>query len=145
MLWHGWFALGACQESGPWAVGAGVVARYRVDCALGAYSLDNLVRWDFPEGIEREPPALAMLQHPDVWSDGSMGTNEDAYVGRAGAGVFARIYGDAWIHMEWEHMEPLAQKVDALVLCSLSNVPRVGRRERRDSCVRGCCCDTRWC
>ena len=48
----------------PWASGAGDVARYRVECALGAYSLDNLVRWDVPGGVDGEALALALSQHP---------------------------------------------------------------------------------
>ena len=61
------FGLGGCRDSvvgSPWASGAGDVARYRVECALGAYSLDNLVRWDVPGGVDGEALALALSQHP---------------------------------------------------------------------------------
>ena len=65
----------ACQGLGLRAIGLGDVAQ-----SLGAYSLDNLAKWDFHEGIEREPPALALSQHPDVRSDGGKVTNEVAHI-----------------------------------------------------------------
>ena len=53
------------------AASTGNVVRYRIECALSAYSLGNLVSWNFPEGLDKEALALALSQHPGVWSDGS--------------------------------------------------------------------------
>ena len=39
LLWHGWLpAPSACQGQGPWTSGAGDVAEYWLECALGPYS-----------------------------------------------------------------------------------------------------------
>ena len=51
---------------------------YRLECALGAYSFSDLVQWDFPAGIEREPMIPTISQYPFVWSDGSRVTHEVA-------------------------------------------------------------------
>ena len=77
------------------------VARYRVECALGAYSVDNLVRWDSLDPLDRRALALVLPQHPDVWSDGSKVTNEVAHIDSASARGVARISGDAWNRRVW--------------------------------------------
>ena len=119
LLWHGWLpALSACQRRGPWAVGAGDVAQYRVECALCSYSLDNFGKWDLPEGIDGDPLALALSERPDVWSDGSKVTNEVAHIDCVDAGAFARISGDAWIRRECGHMELVSQE-EVLLLISV--------------------------
>ena len=153
MLWHGWSpALCACQGLGLWATRAGDVAQYQLEFALGACSLDNLVQWDVPEGIETEPLALALLQHPDVWSDVSKVTHEVAHIDSA-AGFwpgyllmrgFAGSGGGAWnlLPRRWVLLlTGVGCSVLSVVLCSLSSMLRFGS----DSCAAGCCCGTRRC
>ena len=96
-----WVVAGTWCLPGPWAGEAGDVARYRIECALGAYSFGNLVSWSFPDRLDREALALSLSQDPDAWSDVSKVTNDVARTGGAGAGGFSRLSGDAWSSRVW--------------------------------------------
>ena len=91
----------------PWAGGAGDVAGYHVERALGDYSVACFVRWNFPDELNRLLLCFCP-EDPDVWSDGSKGSNEVARFDSADAGGFARMSGDAWSCRVWGHVDSLA-------------------------------------
>ena len=84
----------------------------------------NLRSWNFLEGVDREP--LRRSLHPSVWSDGSRVVEEVSNFECAGAGVFARVSGEAWFLRECGHLDFL-RLVGHVVLC-LVHCRRCSRR-----------------
>ena len=121
----------ACQRLGPWAIGARDVAQYPLECASGAYSLDNLVR--FGEGASSLGFVSTLMSGPTVAR-----LRMSLHILTVLVGGFAK---DFWGCMDSQavetHLNLLPRRrmllligagcsVLSLVLCSLSSVLRVG-------------------
>ena len=92
LLWHGWLpGLGCEGQRDCWATSLGQLAERRLESALGADLADLAGCWVPAVFWDEEDIALEMVDHPNIWTDGS---REDfSSIGGfevAGAGVFFR-------------------------------------------------------
>ena len=67
----------------------------------------------------------SLLDHPNVWSDGSRVMEEVSHFECAGAGVFARVSREAWFRREWGYLDLMRLDVeDCLEQCGLQTLHR---------------------
>ena len=72
LLWHGWLlGLSGAGESDPWATSFGDFACGELERCLGAYPVDCSGYWTPPEYWDVDDIALEMVDHPNIWTDGS--------------------------------------------------------------------------
>ena len=72
----------------------------------------NVRSGNFSEWTDRELLRRSLPEHPSVWSGGSRVMEEDSPFECAGAGVFARVSGEAWFHREWGYLDLLRPDVE---------------------------------
>ena len=77
-----------CNGASPWAANASESASYFVEAALGCHSSDMIAEWSPPDGYDRVEAASLVLDHPNVWSDGSRVLDQVTGVSSSGAGFF---------------------------------------------------------
>ena len=75
LLWHGWLPQ---------------LAERRLESALGAYPADLAGCWVPPDFWDEEDIALEMVDHPNIWTDGSRVDYPTGGFEVAGSGVFFR-------------------------------------------------------
>ena len=72
MLWHDWSpGLNGIDNQDPWASSFGDLASFHVERCLGACPVDFDYCWAPPEYGDADDIALEMLDHLNVWDDGS--------------------------------------------------------------------------
>ena len=72
LLWHGWLpGLSHEGERDCWAASLGPLAERRLESALGAYPAGHAGYWVAPDFWDAEDLALEMVEHPNIWTDGS--------------------------------------------------------------------------
>ena len=73
LLWHGWLpVLSGVNGPSPWAVDASESAAYLVEAALGRCSSGLVAEWTPSDDFDRDIAVSSVLDHPDVWADGSL-------------------------------------------------------------------------
>ena len=86
LLWHGWLpALAYPGGRSPWAETAKDIVTNRLEG-------DVLREWVPAQGMEGGLTASRVLQYPNVWTDGSLVSDDLAGIAAAGAGVFAQCF-----------------------------------------------------
>ena len=111
LLWHGWLpALAYAAVRSPWAETAEDISHNRCEAAHGTYS---------------GGAASCLRQFPNIWTDGSLISDELTGIASAGAGLFAHVSGSCWFHRAWGHLDLLLVDSDLGVeRCSLySSLP----------------------
>ena len=74
LLWHGWLPiLSGVNGASPWAVHAFDSAAYMVEVALGRYSSGLIAEWGPSGEFDHDVAVSSLPDHPDVWTDGSLG------------------------------------------------------------------------
>ena len=104
----------AMRESDCWAASLGQLAERRLESALGAYPADHAGYWVTPDFWDAEDLALEMVEHPNIWTDGSRADYPIGGFEVAGSGVFFRapeatMLGSVWGVTE-EYGEALVDK-----------------------------------
>ena len=90
LLWHGWLPmLSGVPGASPWAASAAESASYLVEAALGCYSSGMVAQWSPPDEFDGVEAASLILDHPNVWTDGSLVLDQVTGVSSSGGGFFA--------------------------------------------------------
>ena len=96
-LWHGWLPmLSGVNGASPWAANAAESASYLVEAALGCYSSGMVAKWSPSEEYDPVEAASSVLDHANVWSDGSLVLDHIIGVSSSGAGFFAHQSVHLW-------------------------------------------------
>ena len=96
LVWHGWLlALATPGGDSPWAVSVQDVAYNMLYCAYEAYSDNILHDWKVDQHF----------LDPDVWTDGSLVTDDLTGIAAGGAWVFAHASGSCWFGRRWGHLD----------------------------------------
>ena len=92
LLWRGWLLmLSGVHGASPWAADASESACSMVEVALGRYSSGCLAEWSPSEEYD-EAVAASVLDHPNVWTDGSLVLDRITGVSSSGAGFFCSFF-----------------------------------------------------
>ena len=75
LLWHGWLlGLNFVGQGDPWAASLGQLADLALGRSLGAYPAGDAHLWVPPDFWDAEDVALAIVDYPNIWTDGSRET-----------------------------------------------------------------------
>ena len=108
LLWHGWLRmLSGVNGASPWAAIASEAVSYMVEAALGRYCSDLLDGCGPPDGYDEVRVASSLLDHPNVWTDGSLVLDRVTGISASGAGFFSYSPGDCWRGSQWEHIDDI--------------------------------------
>ena len=69
-----------------------------MEVAVGRYSSDLFAGWGPSDEVEA---ATLMLDHPNVWTDGSLVLDQVTGVSSSGAGFFAHQSENCWSGRRW--------------------------------------------
>ena len=117
LLWHGWLPqLSGVNGASPWAASAADSAGYLVDSALGGYPSGLYAEWCPSDEYGEVEAASLMLDHPNVWTDGSLVLDRVTGVSSSGAGFFAHQPASYWDHRRWGHVDQV-RSVSGLSSC----------------------------
>ena len=106
LLWHGWLPmLSGVNGASPWAADASESAFHLVETALGRCSSNLLVEWVQSEESSVAGAVSSVLDHPTVWTDGSLVLDRVTGVSSSGAGFFAHQSDDCWSGRRWGHVD----------------------------------------
>ena len=112
LLWHGWLPLlSGINCASPWAAGASESAGYLVEITLGCYSSGLIAEWGPPDGYDRVDVASLVLDHPSVWSHGSLVLDKVTGVSSSGDGFFAHQSVNLWDDRRWGHVVVFSLRV----------------------------------
>ena len=106
LLGHGWLPqLSGVNGASLWAASAADSAGYLVESALGGYSSGLYAEWGPSDEYDEVEAASLMLDHPNVWTDGSLVLDRITGVSSSGAGFFAHQPASYWDHQRWGHVD----------------------------------------
>ena len=92
LLWHGWLPA---------------LADARLGRTLGSYTEGICREWVPSDRFLADLAASDVPDHPDVWTDGSLGLEELLGVGVGGCDVYSLRSGAGWFGRRWGHLELL--------------------------------------
>ena len=103
----------------------GHVASSLLETSLEAYTSRSLEEWSPPDVYSAAGARLRLPDFPYVWTDGSLVREEVSGCCSGGAGVYAHVFGSAWIPRSWGHLDFLPVDADTGVECCrlFSSVP----------------------
>ena len=99
LLWHGWLPMLSGVN------GASGSAGCLVEVALGRCSSGLLAERGPSDELHEVDAASSMLDHPNVWTDGSLVLDQVTGVSSSGAGFFAHQSEDCWCGRRWGHVD----------------------------------------
>ena len=106
LLRHCWLPmLSGVNGASPWAADACESAGYLVEVALKQYSSDLSAGWGPSDEFDEAGAASSMLDHPNVWTDGSLVLDQVTGVSSSGAGFFAHQSEDCWSGCRRGHVD----------------------------------------
>ena len=89
LLWHGWLPmLSGVNGALPWAVDASEGAGCLSEVALGQYCSRLVAEWSPSGEFDAVHAASSLLDHPNVWTDGSLVLDQVTGVSSSGSGFF---------------------------------------------------------
>ena len=121
LAWHGWLPTLTCRRvQPPWAVAEVDSIDAALETALGAYPIHPGGAWN-PGWDPEDVLDLAddILNHPNIWTDGSRDGDLDAMVGVAGAGAFVKDVPWVFDGRAWGHAQDLDIGDDAARIFSM--------------------------
>ena len=80
--------LSGVHGASPWALDASESAAYLVEVALGRYSSGLIAEWNPSDDFDHDMAVSSLLDHPDVWTDGSLVLDRLTGVSISGSGFF---------------------------------------------------------
>ena len=89
----------------PWAGNASESASSLVEAALGGYSSRLVSVWSPPVGYDQVAVSSFVLDHPNVWSDGSLVLDKVTGISSSGAGFFADQDASFWDVRSWGQVD----------------------------------------
>ena len=124
LLWHGWFPmLSGVSGAPPWAFDASENAAYLVEVALGRYSSGLISEWGPSDDFDHDDAAASLMDHPDVWTDGSLVLDRVTGVSSSGSGFFAHQVERFWRVCRWGHVDGVHPDLDRACCRGFSSVP----------------------
>ena len=108
--------LSGVNGASPWAVDASESAAYFAEVALGRNSSGLIAEWSPSDEFDRGIAVSSLLDHPDVWTDGSLVLDRVTGVSSSGAGFFAHQPVSCRDHRCWGHVD-LVRPVGDLQSC----------------------------
>ena len=74
---------------------------------MGRYSSNLLCEWSPPDGYDEDRVASSLLDHPNVWTDGSLVLDRVIGTSASGAGFLSFSLGDCWRGSQWGHVDDI--------------------------------------
>ena len=93
----GFLCLLGVNAASPWAVDASESAAYLVESAIGRYSSGLITDLRLSDEFDHDVAASSLLEHPDVWTDGSLVLDRLTGVSSSRAGFFC---SSSWAFLE---------------------------------------------
>ena len=115
--------LSGCNGVSPWAGTASERAHYLIETALGDYSSRLVSDWSPLAGYDPIAVSCIVLDHPNVWSDGSLVLDQVTGVSSSGAAFFAHQTEDCWTGRWWCHVNSIRADDDISSCRGFFSVP----------------------
>ena len=98
-------------------------AGYLVESALGGYSSGLYAEWGPSDEYDEVEAASLMLDHPNIWTDGSLVLDRITGVSSSGARFFAHQPASYWDHRRWGHVDQVRSVGDLSSCHGFCSVP----------------------
>ena len=98
-------------------------AAYLVEVALGRYSSGLIAEWGLSDEFDHDSAASSLLDHPDVWTDGSLVLDHLTGVSSSGSGFFAHQAEHFWRGRRWGHVDGIRPDLDQECCRGFRSVP----------------------